>query len=61
MNWACLIFGLVVFFAIGSYVAGTKHVYTAPVENTREESDLPDVGAAGVISTPQVFEVDSKA
>ena len=60
MNWACLIFGLVVLFAIGSYVAGTKHVYTAPVEATREENDLPGMGAAEVISTSQVFRIDSK-
>ncbi|KAK3703702.1 hypothetical protein LTR37_014280 [Vermiconidia calcicola] len=40
MNWACLIFGSVVLFALGFYATSAKHKYTAPLEHTRPEEDV---------------------
>lgn len=60
MNWACLIFGAVVLFALGSYVARTKHTYTAPVEATRAEEDVFTMMSADAAPTQRVFEVHPK-
>lgn len=40
MNWACLIFGSVVTFALAYYFLRSKHVYRSPVEITRTEEDI---------------------
>ncbi|KAK5164739.1 uncharacterized protein LTR77_009402 [Saxophila tyrrhenica] len=40
MNWACLIFGAAVIFALGFYRLSS---YTAPVESVRPEEDLVQV------------------
>ncbi|KAK3691335.1 hypothetical protein LTR37_018696 [Vermiconidia calcicola] len=40
MNWACLIFGSVVLFALGFYATSANHKYRAPLEHTRPEEDV---------------------
>ncbi|KAK5132716.1 hypothetical protein LTR08_008682 [Meristemomyces frigidus] len=40
MNWAVLIFGAVVIFALGFYFTQTKHIYRSPAQITRPEEDM---------------------
>ncbi|KAK3634129.1 hypothetical protein LTR56_015475 [Elasticomyces elasticus] len=40
LNWAVLIFGAVVIYALGFYFVRTKHVYRAPAQITRPEAEI---------------------
>lgn len=40
MNWACLIFGVVIVFAWIFFVVKKRHEYTGPVALVRKEEDV---------------------
>ena len=40
MNWAILIFGAVVIFALGSYFVRIKYVYRSPAQIMRPEHEI---------------------